>query len=496
MNPLFRPVAQIARRWPLGVLLGIAWLFAALPLLALWAGWGVGGVFAAVGLLLSMYMLAAVAAVVRAGAESLRSGIAQAAAGDLRGSAAEAPQVAALAEASRGIEAMLRTLSSLVARIRSSAALITMDTGKLAAESRELSARTEQQAAALEQTSASVEQLSAAVQANADASDEAARLAREVERTANGGTVAMAAAMQAIAGIERHSARVAEVVGVIDALAFQTNLLALNAAVEAANAGEAGRGFSVVAAEVRQLAQRSAASAAEIRQLVDQSTGQVAAGSAQIERVREVFARIAREVTALTAQVAHISSATREQASGLAQVSQAVTNVDGITQQNAHMAHLARSASELLAERTQALAAAVTRMQLRQGSADEARALVERAQALARQTGVAAALARYRESAAEFRDRDLYVFVFDRSGVYQAIGGDPKGTGKRLADVPGIDAARLVADAFSAAAAGGGWVEYTALNPVSGQVLEKMSWVVPLGNDLVLGCGIYKDASA
>jgi methyl-accepting chemotaxis protein len=476
--------------------LSLAWFVAFGPvLIAAFFEIGSIGSVAFASSLLCAYVLAGASLVVRSDLGALGASLDRIAVGDLR-QADPVAGGAASTELGLAVERMARMLSSLVARIRSTGALLAMDSTVLATQSRDLSARTEQQAAALEQTSASVEELTAAVRVNADASVQAARLARSVEETVREGSANMAGAMQSMDRIEKQAARVEEVVSVIDTLAFKTNILALNAAVEAANAGEAGRGFSVVASEVRHLAQQSAASAAEIRELVKSSSAQTVEGVREIQRMGEVFAKVSAEVSRLAGHVSQISAATTEQSEGLIQVSQAIGNVDQITQQNAHMAHVAFEASQALAERAQALTTAVARMRLRQGSADEARALVERAQNVARRQGVTAALVQIRESAAEFRDRDLYVFVFDRSGVYHAIGGDPKGTGRRLTDVPGIDAAALIADAFTRAEEGGGWVEYTAFNPANGKVLEKMSWVVLLATDLVIGCGIYKDAAA
>lgn len=489
------PVVRFCRATSVAHALSLAWLVAFGPVLiaALFEIGSMGSVAFAASLMCG-YVLAGTHLVVRADLGALGAGLDRIAVGDLR-QADAGPGGAASTELGFAVEKLALMLSALVAKIRSTGALLAMDSAVLATHSCDLSARTEQQAAALEQTSASVEELTAAVRVNADASVQAARLARSVEEVVRAGSANMTAAMQSMDRIEKQASQVSEVVSVIDTLAFRTNILALNAAVEAANAGEAGRGFSVVATEVRHLAQQSAASAAEIRELIKSSSAQTAEGVREIKRMGEVFAKVEAEVSRLAGHVRQISAATTEQSDGLAQVSQAIGNVDQITQQNAHTAHLAYEASQALAERAHALTATVARMRLRQGSADEARALVEKAQNVARRQGVTEALAQVRASAAEFRDRDLYVFVFDRSGVYHAIGGDPKATGKRLTDVPGIDAAALIADAFTRAEQGGGWVEYSALNPTNGKVLDKMSWVVLLESDLVMGCGIYKDAA-
>jgi len=448
------------------------------------------------GLLLALAGLALLFAAGRQqsrGLHALCESVERLARGDLR-EPVKAVGAGDVARAAGGLERLAANVSSLVARIRSNGALILMDSDKLTGESRELAGRTDQQAANLEETSASVEELVAAVKNNAEASAAASQRAKEVSTAATEGAAAMQLAMDSVSSIQQHSNKVGDVVRVIDALAFQTNLLALNAAVEAANAGAAGRGFAVVAAEVRKLAKRSADAAAEIGALIAQSTAAVEHGVTHIGRVHTVLSGVVGGVADLASHVQQIALATKEQSLGLSQVGQAVASVDSITQQNAHMSGLVSAASSKLTDRAAALSRAVSTMQLRQGSADEAREMVARATALIRERGEAQALEVIGQKDGGFRDRDLYVFVFDRKGCYRVVGGDPSGRGRKLADVPGIDAVKLVRDAFAVVESGGGWVEYSALNPTTGKVLEKMSYVQALGSETLLGCGIYKDA--
>jgi len=177
--------------------------------------------------------------------------------------------------------------------------------------------------------------------------------------------------MRAISG---SSARISDIVGVIDGIAFQTNILALNAAVEAARAGEQGKGFAVVASEVRTLAQRSAAAAKEIKQLIEDSAQKVGVGSAQVETAGSTMREIVDSVQRVTSLMGEISAASEEQASGIDQVNRAVTQMDGVTQQNAALVEQAAAAAGALEEQARQLAGAVAVFKLPEGQVIEAAA--------------------------------------------------------------------------------------------------------------------------
>jgi methyl-accepting chemotaxis protein len=223
----------------------------------------------------------------------------------------------------------------------------------------DLSSRTEEQASSLEQTAASMEEMTATVSQNAQNARKASKRASEASDVAERGGAAVTAVVSTMQGISASSKKIADIIGVIDGIAFQTNILALNAAVEAARAGEQGRGFAVVASEVRSLAQRSAAAAKEIRQLISDSVARIEAGSTQASHAGETMAEIVGTVRRVNKRIAEISAASQEQSQSLAQVSDTVQQLEKVTQQNAAMVEQATAASASLEEQASALTRAV-----------------------------------------------------------------------------------------------------------------------------------------
>ncbi len=391
----------------------------------------------------------------------------------------------------QSLDAMTGRISEMVADIRSNSSMVAQAGLRLTEDTKALSERTESQASSLEQTTASVQELTSAVRQSAQGAEAASAMATQVREMAEHGGAAIRSAVASMQDIQASSKRVQEIVGVIEGISFQTNILALNAAVEAARAGEQGRGFAVVAAEVRTLAQRSSASAREIKSLIGTSVQHVETGAAQIDGASRTFADIVSGIRQVADSAAAIRTSTAEQSGGLDQIAQAVAHIDEITQRNAQMVESAMHSSSQLSDRARQLADAVASFKLRQGSADEAHAMVTKAVADYRAMG-AGALARITDAANGYTDRDMYVFAFDRQGIYRAFAGKPEKVGTAVRDNPGVDGAKLVADAFEQAAHGGGWVDYDFSNPQTGQVDRKTSYVSPVTPDLVLGCGVYK----
>ena len=389
------------------------------------------------------------------------------------------------------LDAMNANMSALVADIRSEATFVSQASESLASGTTELAQRTERQAASLEQTSASVQDLSGSVRQNALDARAVEQLASRVHQMAESGGSRMREAVATMHAIRSSSQRVHDIIGVIDGIAFQTNILALNAAVEAARAGANGRGFAVVAADGRTLALRSGGAAQEIKSLIAASGEQVESGASRIDEVGALLADVVSGIGQVAGNVRAITAAAELQSNGLSQMSEAIRGLDDITQENARMVEQTSSASAGLGERAHRLARTVSTFRLRQGTADEAYALVQKAVALYRRRGHAC-LPEITDAANGFADRDMYVFAWDRSLVYHAFAGKPHNLRKRASEILGTDATQLARDVWSVAASGGGWVDYDFLNPTTGQVAPKTSFVFPVSADLVLGCGIYK----
>ena len=250
-------------------------------------------------------------------------------------------------------------LVEIVGKIKQSSDTITTAAGEIASGNSDLSRRTEQQAANLEETAASMEELTSTVKQNAESARQANQLAQGAASVARDGGEVVGQVVTTMHGIEASSKKIAEIISVIDGIAFQTNILALNAAVEAARAGEQGRGFAVVASEVRSLAQRSAGAAKEIKGLIDDSVGKVADGSALVAKAGSTMTEIVTSVQRVTDIMAEISAASQEQSAGIEQVNLTITQMDETTQQNAALVEEATAAARSMEEQAVALATAV-----------------------------------------------------------------------------------------------------------------------------------------
>jgi methyl-accepting chemotaxis protein len=255
----------------------------------------------------------------------------------------------------KGINSMLESNAALVRSAQEAARNVSHGADEIAKGNISLSQRTEQQASSLEETASSMEQMTSAVKQNADNATQASRLAQEARSQAEKGGSVVAEAVAAMDAIHTSSNTIAEIIGVIDDIAFQTNLLALNAAVEAARAGEQGRGFAVVASEVRALASRSAQSAREIKTLIQDSVGKVADGARLVNASGQTLSGIVLAVKKVSDIVAEIASANAEQSSGIEQVNKAVMDMDQVTQQNAALVEQAAAAAQGLLDQAQAL---------------------------------------------------------------------------------------------------------------------------------------------
>jgi methyl-accepting chemotaxis protein len=248
----------------------------------------------------------------------------------------------------QGLESMRLSLVKVVSNVREGSERVALASSEIAQGNQDLSSRTESQASALEQTAASMEQLSAQVQHNAENALQANQSASSASGVAARGGAVVGRVVETMKEINDSSRKIADIISVIDGIAFQTNILALNAAVEAARAGEQGRGFAVVASEVRSLAGRSADAAKEIKQLISASVERVEQGSLLVDEAGSTMEEVVTSIKRVTDLMSDINSASTEQAAGVAQVGEAVTQMDQVTQQNAALVEqMAAAASSL-----------------------------------------------------------------------------------------------------------------------------------------------------
>ena len=320
----------------------------------LWVAIGVVGAVIALGLLLALRVSQHIVADVSSGLHA----VAAIGSGDLSQvpSSKRNDELAALI---RALDAMRISLASVVSDVRAGSQAVAGASAEIAQGNQDLSSRTESQASALEKTAASMAQLRSQVQQNADNARQANALAINASTVAVRGGDVVERVVQTMKEINGSSHKIADIIGVIDGIAFQTNILALNAAVEAARAGEQGRGFAVVASEVRALAGRSASAAREIKDLISASVERVGLGSALVDEAGSTMSEVVGSIQKVSDLVGEISSASSEQSAGVTQVGEAVRQMDQTTQQNAALVEQMAAAAHSLSARAQELEGAV-----------------------------------------------------------------------------------------------------------------------------------------
>ena len=302
--------------------------------------------------------------------KALTAALERLAGGDLR-TRIDQPLAAEFDKLKSDFNMTVSKLQQAMRTIRLNARAISSGTQEISASADDLSRRAERQAASLEETAAALDEITATVKNAAQGAAHARHVVATAKGDAEQGGVVVTRAVEAMGGIDKSSEQIAQIIGVIDEIAFQTNLLALNAGVEAARAGEAGRGFAVIASEVRALAQRSADAAKEIKALISTSTAQVKVGVELVAETGRSFERIATQVTDINVVVTDITSGTQQQVTALQEVNAAVNQIDQVTQQNAAMVEQATAASHSLAEETTELDRLIDNFQIGEQAATE-----------------------------------------------------------------------------------------------------------------------------
>jgi len=287
--------------------------------------------------------------------EEVERTIAKALDGDLTCRVSETGKTGFFANLSAGVNRLVENTAEIVRTLSGSAAQVRVAAEEISRGNSDLSQRTEEQASSLEETASSMEEMTSSVKTTADNASQARQLAVAAREQADSGRAVVESAITAMSAINGSSKKIADIIGVIDEIAFQTNLLALNAAVEAARAGEQGRGFAVVATEVRNLAGRSATAAKEIKALISDSVAKVEEGSKLVNQSGNALGEIGVAVKKVADVVAEMAAATEEQASGIEQVNRAVMSMDEVTQQNAALVEEAASASQAIVEQSKEL---------------------------------------------------------------------------------------------------------------------------------------------
>jgi methyl-accepting chemotaxis protein len=509
MRAVFTPAFALIRQLSVRAnLVGIVLLLFVGQLAALAAAWSFAGdvqtegslapsVVAVAAFIFAVYWLAALGTWNNLGLDRLAKTIERIASGDLTVKL-RAPRGLQLENSEAGkiwasMTLMSNNLLEVVSQVRSGADHIARGSHEVAAGYTDLSQRTEEQSSTLQETAASMEQLSATVRQNAEHCRQANARADETGRRAEEAGQSMTRVTSTMTRIESGSRRMSEVIGLIEGIAFQTNILALNAAVEAARAGEQGRGFSVVAAEVRSLAQRSAQAAEEIKTLIETSSKDVSEGTTLATQAQQAVDRAVAGMHDVSQLIDSIANSSEEQSSGVQEVGKAISQLENVTQQNAALVEGgAAAATAFEGEATRLLHLVESFKVDRTEDRDRAVTLIKRAIAHIRAVGPERAIQDIQDPQGGFTEGELYIFIIDIDGIMRAT-PFTEGIGQRLINHKDEDGKRYMREIIEIAKTKGkGWCDYRLRNPAKNNRIEPKSAYIERERDLVLGCGIYR----
>jgi methyl-accepting chemotaxis protein len=403
-----------------------------------------------------------------------------------------------LAAMGRALERTAGRLSALVAEIRTSAVRVDQAGTDVARDGQSIAESAEAQSCGVDEAVGASRHLSAAMIEGKDMLSRVDLRTRELGDMGSQCQTVMGQSLVAIGQLDDSVHRVAEVNAMIDDIAFQTHLLSINASVEAARAGDAGKGFGVVAASVRALSARCAEAAAQVRELIDETANQSGQSRDRVVEASRLVDGLANGVEWVHAELERVAAVTEQQSRSLAEVSRGVGKLENVGQGQARALAAALTASQALTEQAEVLRSSVSTIRLRQGSADEAQAMVERALKHISEVGWERAVQAFHRPDGEFVDRDMFLFAVDADDRYVVAGFNPAAAGRKLHDMRIMTAAmteHYLDSARAAAATGGGWIDYQLLSSVDGTTLDKSAYVADLGDGAFIACGVLRQTA-
>lgn len=396
----------------------------------------------------------------------------------------------------QSLDELYERMFNVVANVRLGTTTIAATSGFISTDNLSLSSRTKQQAGSLEKTAATMEELTSTVSQNSENSRQAAKLVGAASDVAVRGCEVMNRVTVMMGAIKESSAKIHEIITVIDSIAFQTNILALNAAVEASRAGEQGRGFAVVAAEVRSLAKLSAEAANDIKKLIGDSVEKVETGGRHVTEAEAKLSEIVTNVKHVAEMMNEIAVASTEQSSGINEINKAIIQIDSLSQQNTTMVDQTAASIEQLQDQALTLSAVVSVFNLgarEYGNAEEAKRIVQDVISYIHSDGLEAATEEIKKLyKGHFIDRDLYAIIYSFDGKILAHGSNSRlwdADWTQIKDVEGKYFNREMAKVLQTQKSG--WTDYKWVHPLTKEIMTKSAYFEKVDSVFVV-CGHYK----